>query len=105
MGGQPIHVGCGCDEAKVGEIVAELKQRMKGRGDTAQINRSEETLELVRLLGKQWTLSCSIIASPCQSSWQWSDSHVAHVGVGVDGSENAPDSLFVLTLSAFLCVP
>eukprot|EP00420_Gonyaulax_spinifera_P039660 CAMPEP_0197890986 /NCGR_PEP_ID=MMETSP1439-20131203/27315_1 /TAXON_ID=66791 /ORGANISM="Gonyaulax spinifera, Strain CCMP409" /LENGTH=158 /DNA_ID=CAMNT_0043511059 /DNA_START=90 /DNA_END=566 /DNA_ORIENTATION=+ len=50
---QPIFVGCGCEEAKVDEIVAELKRRMKGRGDTAQINRAEETLELVRLLGKK----------------------------------------------------
>ena len=40
-----IQPGCGCDEARVDEIVTELKTRMRARGDTAQILRSEETLQ------------------------------------------------------------
>jgi len=49
----PLMVGCGCDEPKVEEIVAELKARMKQRGDTAQIGKLEQTLEQVQLLGKK----------------------------------------------------
>lgn len=40
-----ISPGCGCDEALVTEIVEELKVRQRGRGDTAQIKRAEQTLE------------------------------------------------------------
>jgi len=40
----PISPGCGCEEEKVDDIVNELKTRMRQRGDTAQINRAEETL-------------------------------------------------------------
>jgi hypothetical protein len=35
--------GNGCRDALVDEIVDELKRRQRGRGDTAQIKRSEET--------------------------------------------------------------
>lgn len=41
----PVSPGCGCEAEKVDEIVAELKKRMRSRGDTAQIQRAEQTLE------------------------------------------------------------
>ena len=41
----PISPGCGCETEKVDDIVSELKARMRQRGDTAQINRAEETLK------------------------------------------------------------
>lgn len=37
--------GSGCSADLVDEIVDELKARQRGRGDTAQIRRQEETLE------------------------------------------------------------
>jgi hypothetical protein len=37
----PIFVGCGCEDDRVSEIVAELKKRMKARGDTGQIRKTE----------------------------------------------------------------
>jgi hypothetical protein len=40
----PISPGCGCETEKVDFIVAELKKRMRERGDTAQIQRAEQTL-------------------------------------------------------------
>ncbi len=40
----PISPGCGCDGEKVDDIVTVLKERMRNRGDTAQIKRTEETL-------------------------------------------------------------
>mmetsp|Transcript_40216 Transcript_40216/g.83778 ORF Transcript_40216/g.83778 Transcript_40216/m.83778 type:complete len:157 (+) Transcript_40216:155-625(+) len=40
-----ISPGCGCEEEKVDLIVIELKKRMRIRGDTAQIQRAEETLK------------------------------------------------------------
>ena len=47
---QPICPGSGCDAALVDEIVAELKARMKQRGDTGNIQRAEATLEAVTAL-------------------------------------------------------
>lgn len=41
----PISPGCGCDADKVDDIVTVLKERVRARGDTAQIKRTEETLE------------------------------------------------------------
>ena len=41
----PISPGCGCDNATVDEIVMLLKDRMRLRGDTAQIQRAEQTLK------------------------------------------------------------
>uniref|UniRef100_A0A7S2LLC8 Uncharacterized protein n=1 Tax=Leptocylindrus danicus TaxID=163516 RepID=A0A7S2LLC8_9STRA len=41
----PIMPGCGCDGEKVDFAVAELKKRMKARGDTGQIKRTEELLK------------------------------------------------------------
>jgi hypothetical protein len=38
-------IGCGCSNKKVDEIVFELKERIRGRGDTAQIKRQEDTLK------------------------------------------------------------
>lgn len=40
----PISPGCGCDDEKVDDIVNELRHRMRQRGDTAQIQRAEETV-------------------------------------------------------------
>lgn len=37
-----ILAGCGCEESTVDEIVEELKARQRGRGDTAQIQRTEQ---------------------------------------------------------------
>ena len=41
----PISPGCGCNPEKVDDIVGELKGRMRTRGDTAQIQRTEQTLQ------------------------------------------------------------
>ena len=41
----PLFPGCGCEYSKVGEIVQELKRRMKARGDTGQIAKTEEALK------------------------------------------------------------
>jgi hypothetical protein len=41
----PISPGCGCDRDGVDEIVTVLKERMRSRGDTAQIQRTEQTLK------------------------------------------------------------
>jgi hypothetical protein len=40
----PLSPGCGCESEKVDLIVTELKRRMRERGDTAQIQRAEQTL-------------------------------------------------------------
>lgn len=48
--GQAISPGCGCEADLVAEIVEELKARMKGRGDTGNIKRAEDTLRLMRLM-------------------------------------------------------
>jgi hypothetical protein len=37
-----ISPGCGCNPETVDEIVEELKARQRGRGDTAQIQRTEQ---------------------------------------------------------------
>jgi len=39
-----ISPGCGCETEQVDDIVQELKLRMRGRGDTAQIQRAEEQI-------------------------------------------------------------
>lgn len=55
--------GFGCEKDKVGEIVEELKSRMKGRGDTGNIQRQEETISLVRKdIGKLAQLESKIDA-------------------------------------------
>jgi hypothetical protein len=62
--------GCGCDEEQVDKIVADLKARVRVRGDTGQIQRSEQTLEklkvldakLVRLLSRLYEVFCK---PPC----------------------------------------
>ena len=45
-----ISPGCGCDEGRVDEIILELKQRMRHRGDTAQLRQAEQTLMRLELL-------------------------------------------------------
>lgn len=40
----PITPGCGCSTGLVHQIVTELKARMKGRGDTGNIHRAEESI-------------------------------------------------------------
>lgn len=42
-----ISPGCGCQNALVAEIVEELKARQKARGDTGNIKRAEQTIDLV----------------------------------------------------------
>jgi hypothetical protein len=46
----PISPGCGCEADLVQEIVEQLKARMKGRGDTGNIQRAEEALYLTKAL-------------------------------------------------------
>lgn len=47
---EPFSPGCGCDGELVEKIVAELKARMKGRGDTGNIHRAEEAIDVLKLL-------------------------------------------------------
>lgn len=42
--------GWGCDEELVDELVRELKARMQKRGDTAQIKRAEEQIDMTTKL-------------------------------------------------------
>ena len=46
----PLYVGWGCDHDAVSTIVGELKQRMKVRGDTGQIVRTEQALTEIKQL-------------------------------------------------------
>jgi hypothetical protein len=46
----PVFVGWGCDDPKVSEIVAELKRRMKARGDTGQIQKADMALQEIKQL-------------------------------------------------------
>jgi hypothetical protein len=41
----PISPGCGCDGEKVDDVVTILKERVRARGDTGQIQRTEQTLQ------------------------------------------------------------
>merc|ERR1719373_1389030 len=49
----PIFIGWGCEDEKVSEIVAELKKRMKARGDTGQIQKAEIALQEIRALREE----------------------------------------------------
>ena len=49
----PICPGNGCNEPLVDEIVADLKRRMKARGDTGQIKRAEQLLGEIQILKAQ----------------------------------------------------
>ena len=49
----PIFIGWGCDDEQVSEIVAELKLRMKARGDTGQIQKAELALQEIRALREE----------------------------------------------------
>lgn len=51
----PIFIGWGCDDVGVTEIVDELKKRMKARGDTGQIRRTEQALKEVQELRYEMT--------------------------------------------------
>ena len=51
--GQPLCPGAGCDKVFVGEIVGEMKRRMKQRGDTGQVQRAEVMLDQVRSLQEE----------------------------------------------------
>ena len=46
-GGGGLSPGCGCSGPLVEDIVSEMKQRMKARGDTGNIQRAEQTLTQV----------------------------------------------------------
>jgi hypothetical protein len=41
----PISPGCGCNRGAVDEMCTVLKERMRTRGDTGQIKRTEQTLK------------------------------------------------------------
>ena len=60
----PISPGCGCDGEKVDDIVTVLKERMRARGDTAQIKRTEETLERLQ------EVDAKLVRSDCKSFHQ-----------------------------------
>jgi len=45
-----IMPGWGCSEGLVAEVVEELKARMKGRGDTGNIQRAEEAILMLKTL-------------------------------------------------------
>ena len=45
-----IAPGCGCEDALVTEIAAELQKRVGERGLTGQVQRSEDTVSLLRNL-------------------------------------------------------
>ncbi|KAL3937745.1 MAG: hypothetical protein SGBAC_007206 [Bacillariaceae sp.] len=49
----PIFIGWGCEDEQVADIVAELKKRMKARGDTGQIQKAELALQEIRALRKE----------------------------------------------------
>jgi len=49
----PIFIGWGCEDERVAEIVAELKKRMKARGDTGQIQKAELALQEIRALREE----------------------------------------------------
>jgi len=46
----PISPGWGCEEALVTELVEELKVRMKTRGDTGNIQRAEQQIDMINKL-------------------------------------------------------
>ena len=46
----PIFIGWGCNYDQVNDIVTELKIRMKSRGDTGQIERTEQALYEIQQL-------------------------------------------------------
>lgn len=67
-----ISPGCGCSEDIVDEIVAELKRRMRERGDTAQIKRTEETLKRLALVdAKLVSLSYYILLEIERIGYDW----------------------------------
>ena len=43
-----IQPGCGCQKELVAEVSEELKVRMKARGDTGNIKRAEQTIDMVQ---------------------------------------------------------
>lgn len=45
--------GAGCDADLVNTVVRAMKERMKNRGDTGQIRRTEEALEQIQALRKE----------------------------------------------------
>lgn len=46
----PVFPGWGCNGDLVDEVVGELKKRQRGRGDTGNIRRAEQTLAEVKAL-------------------------------------------------------
>lgn len=55
-----ISPGCGCEPNIVDEIVNELTKRMRDRGDTAQIQRAEETVQRLSVVeNKLVCFSCA----------------------------------------------
>eukprot|EP00420_Gonyaulax_spinifera_P001349 CAMPEP_0197944672 /NCGR_PEP_ID=MMETSP1439-20131203/125528_1 /TAXON_ID=66791 /ORGANISM="Gonyaulax spinifera, Strain CCMP409" /LENGTH=259 /DNA_ID=CAMNT_0043567925 /DNA_START=51 /DNA_END=827 /DNA_ORIENTATION=- len=65
---QPIVPGCGCSGDLVQEIVDELKARMKGRGDTGNIQRAEDAIRVMkRVDAKVDALLAAMKAQPVQA--------------------------------------
>ena len=48
--GETQMIGCGCEQDKVANIVAELKKRQAYRGDRAKIRLAETTLSSIKEL-------------------------------------------------------
>lgn len=45
-----ISPGCGCEKGKVSEIVEELNQRQRQRGDVAQMKRADEQAKNIKII-------------------------------------------------------
>mmetsp|Transcript_10182 Transcript_10182/g.24353 ORF Transcript_10182/g.24353 Transcript_10182/m.24353 type:complete len:184 (-) Transcript_10182:3625-4176(-) len=45
-----VSPGCGCDEALVDTVVADLKKRQEGRGDQGQVQRQEAMMEEIETI-------------------------------------------------------
>jgi len=54
----PISPGWGCHSHQVDEIVVELKDRMRMRGDTAQLNMVRRTLERLDAMDRKLVRIC-----------------------------------------------
>jgi hypothetical protein len=59
----PISPGCGCDKTAVDDMVTVLKDRVRVRGDTAQIQRTEQTLERLTEVDEKLVTCAAIYAN------------------------------------------
>jgi hypothetical protein len=56
-----ISPGCGCESEIVDEIVTELKKRMRSRGDTGQIQRTEQLLARLEIVESKLVRKCESV--------------------------------------------